>query len=203
MPALTSPWDRELLSLIRTEVVQYVPTTSLPCPHIFHRTCGVRTRCSACGGGYNSWYLCGPMVRSSHLLLGDLICYLLESCSAPVLEQVTVVCKSSDHCCWCHVLGGCHCNGFEDCLHSRKPMLCWRIAKIGNAFHNRIYVNSSFSIIGSNFYHLVGCSSFFVHTILLSSQKCIDVRSSALFQISRKCRDTALLKKKQNQQVWE
>lgn len=75
-------------------------------------------------------------------------------------------------------------------LSSEKPMLSW---KVGNAFHNQTFVSSNFSTGGSNFYHLVGCSRFLVHTNPLSGQKCIDIRSSAPLQISRKCRDTALL----------
>jgi len=138
----------------------------------------------------------GPMLRSRDLpfLLG-LLCCLLESCSVLVLEQVTVACKSSDHCYWCHVAGGGHCNSFEGCVGSGKPVLFW---STGNAFHDRIFVSDSFSISRSDFYHLVGCNRFLVHINLLPSQKRIEVRSSAPLQISRKCRDTALLKKRKN-----
>lgn len=175
--------------------MQYIPTTSLPCPVSFER--GVGTRCSAFGGGCNSWHFCRPVVRFSHILFLEkskpVLCYLLESCSTPVLEHGALVCKNSDHCYWCHVAGGGHCNSFNGCPGSENLKLFWRIVKIGNTFHNQVFISASFSTVWSNFYHLVGCSRFLVHTNPLSSQQCIEVRNSAPLQSSRKHRDTVHL----------
>lgn len=70
----------------------------------------------------NSWPFHGPVPRSSHFLL-DFLCCLLESCSVPVKEQVTVVCKSPDHYYRHLFAGGGHYTTAEGCPGSVKPTL--------------------------------------------------------------------------------
>lgn len=92
VPALTSAWDRELLSLLRAGAGQSAACSShklFPIPVYLtgHGELGPNVQHVQ----VNSWHLSGPVPRPSHFLL-DFLCFLLESCSAPVKEQMTVVC---------------------------------------------------------------------------------------------------------------
>lgn len=127
VPALTSAQDRELLSLVRAGAGRSAGCSShKPSPVPVYLTGHGELGPNVQHVQVNSWHHCGPMPRSSHFLL-DFLCYFLQSCSAPVKEQLTVVCKSPDHYYWCLVAGGAQCNCLEGCPGSVKPTQFGRI----------------------------------------------------------------------------
>lgn len=77
----------------------------------------------------------------------------------------------------------------------QKKLCCSEsLLKIG--MHSRYLQVLAFSTCENDFYYLIGCNRLLVHTSTLSSQKGIEIKSSAPLQINRRCRDSAIMEEK-------